>query len=89
VADYSYPLETVKLVQGDCLILVTDGVTEAENSQGEFFGRDRILAGGLTGADSATAIVDAIRDRVREFEAGTEATDDLTAMAIRYLGPGA
>lgn len=89
VADYPYPLETVKLERGDCLILVTDGVTEAENSQGEFFGRDRILAAGLTGADSATAIVEAIRDRVRKFEEGTEATDDLTAMAIRYLGPAA
>ena len=87
VADYSYPLETVKLERGDCLILVTDGVTEAENSQGEFFGRDRILAAGLKRGDSATAIVDAIRDQVRKFEEGTEATDDLTVMAIRYVGP--
>ena len=30
--------------------------------------------------------VEEIRDQVRAFEEGTEATDDLTVMAMRYLG---
>jgi serine phosphatase RsbU (regulator of sigma subunit) len=34
----------------------------------------------------ATEICERIRDRVRRFEDGEEATDDLTVMAIRYLG---
>ena len=45
-----------------------------------------ILGGKDAWARSATAICDAVRDEVRNFEAGTEATDDLTVMAIRYIG---
>lgn len=86
VVDFSYPLETVRLEPGQALALVTDGVTEAQNAQGELFGRDRILAG-VPGAGAA-AIVNGIRDRVRQFEEGTEATDDLTVLVLRYLGTG-
>jgi sigma-B regulation protein RsbU (phosphoserine phosphatase) len=83
VAELPYPLETLTLQPGESLVLITDGVTEAQNAQGTLFGRDRILVGGA----NATAIVDGIRDQVRAFEAGTDATDDLTVMAVRYLGP--
>jgi len=84
VAEFPYPLETVTLKAGDTLVLVTDGVTEAQNGRGELFGRGGILADGDLG--SASAIIEGIRDRVRLFEEGTEATDDLTVMAVRYLG---
>ena len=87
VADYSYPLETVTLQRGETLLLVTDGVTEAQNAEGALFGRDRIAREGVPRDSNATAIVDLIRDRVRIFEQGEEATDDLTVMAIRFLGP--
>jgi serine phosphatase RsbU (regulator of sigma subunit)/CHASE2 domain-containing sensor protein len=86
VTDYAYPLEELTLQPGETLLLVTDGVTEAQDPQGALFGRDRILAEPeLTGA-SSTALVEMIRDRVRHFEEGLEATDDLTVMALRYLG---
>jgi len=86
VNESTYPLETLKLQPGQTLVLVTDGVTEAENSRGEFFGRDRVLVDGDPSSGNATAIIEGIRDRVRAFEDGTEATDDLTVMAIRFLG---
>jgi serine phosphatase RsbU (regulator of sigma subunit) len=86
IAEFPYPLERLTLKPGETLVLVTDGVTEAQNASGALFGRDRILVGRDAWARSATAICDAIRDEVREFEEGTEATDDLTVMAVRYLG---
>jgi serine phosphatase RsbU (regulator of sigma subunit) len=67
-------------------VLVTDGVTEAQNASSALFGRDRILSGRGEWARSATAICEAIRDEVRTFEEGTDATDDLTVMAVRFLG---
>jgi serine phosphatase RsbU (regulator of sigma subunit)/CHASE2 domain-containing sensor protein len=85
VANLAYPLESVTLAPGASLILMTDGVTEAQNAQGALFGRDRILQAEPK-PGSAGEICEAIRDRVRRFEAGTEATDDLTVMALRYLG---
>jgi serine phosphatase RsbU (regulator of sigma subunit) len=85
-ANMAYPLETLTLKPGEILVLVTDGVTEAQNEQGTLFGGKRLLADGALEAGNATEIVDRIRDHVRNFEDGTEATDDLTVMAVRYLG---
>ena len=86
VAEFPYPLEELALKPGETLVLVTDGVTEAQNATGALFGRDRILTGRNAWARNATAICEAIRDDVRTFEEGTEATDDLTVMALRFLG---
>ena len=86
VAELPYPLETLTLRAGETLVLITDGVTEAQNASGELYGRDRILAGVRSVDGSATEICETIRDDVRLFEAGTEATDDLTVMVLRYLG---
>ena len=85
IAEFTYPLERIVLRPGDTLLLVTDGVTEAQNAAGELFGRDRVLTGPNGWRANARSIVDRVRDQVREFEEGTEATDDLTVMAIRYF----
>jgi sigma-B regulation protein RsbU (phosphoserine phosphatase) len=87
VVDFDYPTETLTLAPCETLVLVTDGVTEAQDTQGVLFGCNRLLAGKALRAGSANAICDAIQDEVRRFENGTEATDDLTVMALRYLGP--
>ena len=87
VIDFKYPTETLTLSPGDTLVLVTDGVTEAQNADRELFGSDRLLSGNTLVAGSATAICEAIQAEVRRFEDGTEATDDLTVMVVRYLGP--
>jgi adenylate cyclase len=85
ITEYAYPLETVKLRPGETLVLVTDGVTEAQNSEGKLFGSGRILSDYEPQSGSAIEICETIRLQVRKFEGETEATDDLTVMAIRYL----
>ena len=87
-ANLAYPLETLTLKPGEILVLVTDGVTEAQDGEGNLFGGKRLLADDALKAGNATEIVDGIRDFVRSFEDGAEATDDLTVMAVRYLGSG-
>lgn len=84
IAELPYPLETLRLRPGETLVLITDGVTEAQDAHGRLFGRDALHVDG----SNATAIVEGIRDQVRRFEEGAEATDDLTVMAVRYLGQG-
>jgi len=86
IVDLPYPLETLTLQPGESLVLITDGVTEAQDAQGALFGRDRVLAHGNQKGPNATAIVESIRDQVRAFEEGTEASDDLTVMVMRYVG---
>ena len=87
VVDFAYPTEGLTLKPGETLVLVTDGVTEAQDGQDALFGSGRLLAGDSLRAGSASAVCEAIRDEVRRFEDGAEATDDLTVMAVRYLGP--
>jgi CHASE2 domain-containing sensor protein len=86
VVDFAYPTERVTLRRGDTLVLITDGVTEAQNSDGQLFGIERLLSGGALKSGGATRVCEEIREQVRAFEAGAEATDDLTVMAVRYLG---
>lgn len=87
IVDYPWPAEPLTLAPGETLILITDGVTEAQNEDGDLFGNDRTLAAAqaVSGAD-ATTIIDGIRASARAFEAGAEASDDLTIMAIRFTG---
>ncbi|KRB86133.1 hypothetical protein ASE00_05190 [Sphingomonas sp. Root710] len=84
ITDFPYPAEVMKLSPGETLVLISDGVSEALNGADALFGHDRLLAA-LKGGTSATDIVEAVRDAVRTFEDGTDPTDDLTVMAVRYL----
>lgn len=86
LAEYDYPVEPLQLTPGDTLILVTDGITEAQDRSGALYGRQQVLTE-VTREESATAVCERLRDAVRLFEDGLEPTDDLTVMALRYLGP--
>lgn len=85
IVDFPYPDEPMKLAPGETLVLISDGVSEALDARDELFGHDRLLAV-LDGRRDSTEIVEGIRDAVRAFEDGTDPTDDLTVMAVRYLG---
>jgi len=89
IVEFNYPVETLTLRSGEALLLVTDGITEAQNASGALYGRDRIFTDVSFTHGHATDICETIRDDVRQFEEGTEATDDLTIMVLRYLGPTA
>jgi len=89
LVEYPYPVETLKLSPGDALLLVTDGITEAQDAAGALYGRDRLLLETASRAQSATALCEGLRDAVRTFEGGIEPTDDLTVMVLRYLGQNA
>ena len=45
---------------------------------------ERLLASAPV--DSAKAAVDFVRDDVRQFTAGAEQADDITLLAVRWLG---
>ena len=85
IVDFPYPEEPMKLAPGETLVVISDGVSEAQNREGALFGHARLLQA-LEGTESATAMVEAMRGAVRTFEDGTDPTDDLTVMAVRYLG---
>jgi phosphoserine phosphatase RsbU/P len=76
-----------RLEQGDMIVLYTDGVTEGQNSNGDFFGEDSLYRSlfASAGASSASACKK-VMDDLFEFSNGTRPRDDVTVMAIRYEG---
>ena len=83
----TYGWNRLVLGPGEAIILYTDGVTEAMNPAGQFFSELR-LESILTQTKFASAReqVEQLRNQVTLFAAGAEQSDDITALAIRYLG---
>lgn len=85
--DAAYEEESVQLSPGDLLVLVSDGITEAENSAGEQFGDQRVLEVlGRVAGEPPDTVLDLLFAAVREFAGGTPQSDDMTAMVVRYGG---
>jgi sigma-B regulation protein RsbU (phosphoserine phosphatase) len=78
---YEY-YETMK--PGQVLVLYTDGVTEAMNSTGEEYGRDRLVDAVRESRDlSAREIIDFIHRDVIAWTEGRGAHDDVTFFVIK------
>ncbi len=77
------------LQRGDMLIAFTDGVTEAQNPSGEFFGDARVRET-LASARPSTAdeAVTALRTALENFTVDAPQYDDITILAVRYLADG-
>lgn len=81
LADATYESDHVSLHAGDRLILVTDGVTEAENARGDFFEDSRLE----TVAGKSSNLED-IFAAVANFCGGTPLSDDCTVVELVYSG---
>ena len=71
-----------QLKSGDRFILVTDGVTEAENTLGDFFEDFRLEA-----AVAKTPTLEGILSAVSEFCCGNPLSDDCTVVELMYTSP--
>jgi len=78
--DAQYESARCQLKTGDRLILVTDGVTEAENAKGDFFEDHRLEAAAKNGSLSD------IFSAISSFCAGAPLNDDCTVVELLYTG---
>jgi sigma-B regulation protein RsbU (phosphoserine phosphatase) len=77
-ADFSFGLE-----KGDCILLYTDGATEALNSEGVEYGLPRLIQGLQTCAPhGAASVVGYVSDDVKSFVGNHPQHDDITLIAI-------
>jgi phosphoserine phosphatase RsbU/P len=77
--DVAVPLEP-----GDCILLYTDGITEALDNEGNEFGLERMMQAFRTNANQGPrAIVSRLIDELRDFVGATPQNDDITLIAIR------
>lgn len=79
LADATFESATCQMKSGDRFILVTDGVTEAENPQGDFFEDFRLEA-----AAAKSPTLEGIFSAVTEFCSGNPLSDDCTVVELCY-----
>lgn len=78
--DVTYQSDRYSLHAGDRLVLVTDGVTEAEDATGEFFDNERLEAAAKIGN------MHDIFAAVSQFCGSTPLSDDCTVVEMVYSG---
>ncbi len=83
VPNQVYRDETVRLESGDRVVLYTDGITEARDSAGAFFGTARLDEIVTVERDSAQAQVDEVIRSVDQFLHGRPPHDDQTLLIAR------
>lgn len=77
---------TLATQPGDSIIFFSDGITDAQNSDGEMFGDERLKAVVKKNQQKpASKIADAILAEVGKFQRGIERFDDETVVVVKVL----
>ena len=79
--------EKITLNRGESITLYTDGVTEARDKKGDFYGEQRFLD--LMNSKDFTCLVEmhhSIKDDMERFTVNAEQSDDITLLTLMYRG---
>jgi sigma-B regulation protein RsbU (phosphoserine phosphatase) len=84
--DIAYDMETIKLQHGDIILMFTDGITEAMNSEDEEFDEHRVEAILKNEVQSAAQeVVERVTNAVKEFVRDAPQSDDITMVCLKRL----
>lgn len=76
--------QQVLLAPGDSMLLYTDGVTDARNPQGEYFGAERLItAAGEACREPATVLRQQIHQAVSLHQGSAQQDDDITLVVVQ------
>ena len=83
-----FQTQALQLSPGDRVVLYSDGVTEAENMEGEMYRESGMLTtlDGCPTEMTMNELVSRLNHGVKDFAAGAEQSDDISILAARYLG---
>ncbi len=85
--DFEYVKDEVPFARGDVLCIFTDGIVEARNEAGDFFGRigvQRVLE--KDGRRTPTEVVSSLLEGVRKHSAGELMQDEISIVVVRSKG---
>ena len=92
VDGFAYRGARYRMRRGELLCLFSDGVTDAQDSNGAMYGRQRVrdlLSRANRSDATARGVVDRLLGDVDAFAGGNASTDDVTVLALRWIGPRA
>jgi serine phosphatase RsbU (regulator of sigma subunit) len=80
----TWEVESAHMDAGSRLVLYTDGVSEAQDPSGEFYGPEGLVRSMQAGQDrSALRGIEKLAEDVQTFVGDSELTDDLTIVLVR------
>lgn len=83
----SWKQKSIRIAPGDLLVLYSDGITEMQDQQGNFFGEERLLDTLLANQTSSARQVQlALIDAVQKFTGSTARQDDIALVVLRRNG---
>ncbi|MGL1861332.1 MAG: SpoIIE family protein phosphatase [Pseudodesulfovibrio sp.] len=82
-----YSTKTMTMAPGDIMFIYTDGVTEAMNQEQKLYSDERLMEL-LTNMKEpfAPKLVKAIDESIQVFAEGAEQSDDITMLAMQFMG---
>ncbi|MBR6162598.1 SpoIIE family protein phosphatase [bacterium] len=84
--NFEYKSEKITLNPENNILIYTDGVVEAQNTQKEFYGEERLINLLNKEVQSPEEIVEAVKADVDEFSSGAPQFDDITMLDIKFIG---
>jgi sigma-B regulation protein RsbU (phosphoserine phosphatase) len=79
--------QTIQLQPGSTLLLFTDGLPDAMNGQGDFFGAERLQRSVDLSQDiSAQETCECLIGAIKAFQGSNAQFDDMTLVVIRARG---
>ena len=76
--------ESIADIRGKQLLVYTDGLNEAMNTEKEQFGNDRLLEAMANAKDMTSCqVVDMLKEAVEQHRAGADPNDDLTLLCLK------
>jgi serine phosphatase RsbU (regulator of sigma subunit) len=85
IPDAEFSVETIQLQPGDRVVLYSDGVTDAQNREGNFFGRRRLRELIEAHPDlSATELHALLAQQLESFTDEALQADDVTLLVLQY-----
>ncbi|VAX41453.1 Serine phosphatase RsbU, regulator of sigma subunit [hydrothermal vent metagenome] len=85
VEDYPYEVVSRKLEPGETVVIITDGVDEAMNPEGNLYTKERVVKFIKTGSSNPDELGKALLADVRQHANGRPQNDDITIMTFGRL----
>jgi serine phosphatase RsbU (regulator of sigma subunit)/CRP-like cAMP-binding protein len=84
IEEYPFEEASLDLLPGDLLVIYSDGIAEAMNKRGEFFGEERIAEVVAAHRDrSAADLMEGLLSTVRKFVGKHPQSDDMTLLILK------
>ena len=84
--NYEYKASRILLKPENSILIYTDGVTEAQNTKEEFYGEERLISILNSKIQNTKETIENIKADIKEFSTGASQFDDITILALKYLG---